>query len=169
MKADLFWIPGPWRGRLAIVSRPRGGDWLGDEVASWRRSGIHVAVSLLEDGESAQLQLAQEAEVARVNGIDFISFPIPDRGVPDSAPLVLPLLKKVVGALERGKNVAVHCRQGVGRSGMIAAGVLVSSGAGAEEAIDAVTKARGVPVPETPAQLEWLRRLSLAHPAVAFP
>lgn len=169
MTPDLFWIPGPWRGRLAIVSRPRGGDWLGDEAAGWRRAGVDVVVSLLEDGEAAQLELGREGEVARLNGIDFISFPIPDRGVPASAPMVLPLLKKIAGALDQDKNVAVHCRQGIGRSGMIAAGVLVSSGAGADEAIKAVTKARGVPVPETPAQLEWLQRLSSAGPVVALP
>jgi hypothetical protein len=160
MKPDLFWIPGPWRGRLAIAGRPRGGDWLADEVAGWRRAGVDVVVSLLERDEAAQLQLAQEGEVAGFDGVDFIWFPIPDRGVPGSAPLVLSLLKKILGALEEGKNVAVHCRQGIGRSGMIAAAVLVSSGTGTKKAIESVSAARGVPIPETPAQLEWLRHLS---------
>jgi protein-tyrosine phosphatase len=160
MKPDLFWIPGPWRGRLAAANRPRGGDWLADEAAGWLRAGVGVVVSLLERSEAAQLELAHEGEVAALNGIDFIWFPIPDRGVPVSVPLVVSLLKKIVGALEEGKNVAVHCRQGIGRSGMIAAGVLVSSGAGSEKAIEAVSAARGVPIPETPAQLEWLRHLS---------
>jgi protein-tyrosine phosphatase len=166
MKPDLFWIPGPWRGRLAIAGRPRGGDWLADEVAGWRRAGVDVVVSLLERDEAAQLQLDQEGEVAGLSGIDLIWFPIPDRGVPGSAPLVLSLLKKIVGALEDGNDVAVHCRQGIGRSGMIAAGALVSSGTGTEEAIRAVSAARGVPVPETPAQLEWLHHLSSERPVV---
>ena len=102
-----------------------------------------------------------------MNGIEFISFPIPDRGVPASLLLALPLLTKIAGALEEGKNVAVHCRQGVGRSGMIAAGVLVSSGAGTEDAIKAVSNARGVPVPETSSQREWLRHLSPERQVVA--
>ncbi len=164
MKPDLFWIPGPWRGRLAVANRPRGGDWLADEAAGWRRAGVGVVVSLLEHSEAAQLELAQEGEIAASNGIDFIWFPIPDRGVPASVPSVLSLLKKIVGALEEGKNVAIHCRQGIGRSGMIAAGVLVSSGAGTEKAIKAVSAARGVPVPETPAQLEWLHHLPSERP-----
>jgi len=84
MKADLFWIPGPWRGRLAISARPRGGDWLDDETAAWKCAGIHVGVSLLENEEAAQLNLTEEGPSAERHGITFISLPIPDRGIPTS-------------------------------------------------------------------------------------
>ena len=60
MTPDLFWIPGPWRGRLAIASRPRGGDWLEDETNGLRQAGIDVVVSLLESDEVAQLDLLDE-------------------------------------------------------------------------------------------------------------
>lgn len=166
MKPDLFWIPGPWRGRLAVVTRPRGGDWIEDEAAGWRRAGLNTVVSLLENEEAAQLQLDHERDAAESKGIDFISFPIPDRGVPASVPAAVSLLRKIVATLEQGKRVAVHCRQGVGRSGLIAAGVLISSGMGIEKAIDVVSTARGVTVPETPAQLEWLHHLPSEHPVV---
>jgi protein-tyrosine phosphatase len=163
MNPNLFWIPGPWRGKLAVAARPRGGDWLEDEAAGWRRAGLDVVVSLLEKEEAAQLELVHEGDVAASNGIDFVSFPIPDRGVPASAPAVLSLLKEIIEVLEEGKSVAVHCRQGVGRSGLIAAGVLMSSGVGAEEALNIVSTARGLTVPETPAQLQWIRHLSSEH------
>jgi len=167
MNPDLFPIPGPWRGRLAIVTRPRGGDWIEDEAAGWRRAGLDSVVSLLEKEEAAQLQLDHERDAAASNGINFISFPIPDRGVPASVPAVLSLLREIVGALEEGKSVALHCRQGVGRSGLIAAGVLMSSGMETEKAIDVVTTARGVRVPETAAQLAWLHRLPSERPVAA--
>ncbi len=48
MTPDLFSIPGHWAGRLAIVTRPRGGDWLEDETAGWQQVGLDVIVSLLE-------------------------------------------------------------------------------------------------------------------------
>jgi protein-tyrosine phosphatase len=166
MNPDLFWIPGPWRGKLAMATRPRGGDWLEEEAAGWRRAGLDVLVSLLEDGESVDLQLDHEGDVAELNGIEFISFPIPDRGVPASVPAVLTLLKKIIRALEEGKSVAVHCPQGIGRSGLIAAGALMSSGMGTEKAIQVVSTARGVTVPETPAQLEWLHHLPSERPVV---
>jgi protein-tyrosine phosphatase len=157
---DLYWIPGPWRGRLAVAARPRGGDWLEDEAAGWRRVGLDLVISLLENEEAAQLGLVDEKVAAESNGVDFFSFPIPDRGVPASTPAVVSLLKKIVEALQEGKNVAVHCRQGIGRSGSIAAGVLISSGIGAEKAIETVSAARGLTIPETPAQLEWIHHLA---------
>jgi protein-tyrosine phosphatase len=168
MRPELFWISGPWHGKLAIASRPRGGDWLRDEAAAWRRAGLDVVVSLLEDEEAAQLELAREAEAALREGIDFIRFPITDRGVPDSTAATHALLKTIVEALNAGKHVAVHCRQGIGRSGLIAVGALMTSGFGTEEAINAVSLARGLPIPETRAQREWLRDLPAEHPAERF-
>ena len=159
MNPDLFWIPGPWRGRLAVATRPRGGDWLEDEVNGWRRAGLDIVVSLLEQDEAAQLELGQEGDVAKSKGVRFVSFPVPDRGVPASTQAALSLLSNLAAALEEGKNVAIHCRQGIGRSGLIAAGLLVTSGLDVGKAIDVVSTARGQNVPETPAQLQWIRHL----------
>jgi len=138
---------------------PQGGDWLDDEVVGWRGAGLDLVVSLLEPDEAARLELAREADVAESKGVRFISFPIPDRGVPASAQAARSLIKSIVEALDQGRSVAVHCRQGVGRSGLIASGVLVASGIVAEQAISAVTAARGEQVPETSEQLEWIRLL----------
>jgi protein-tyrosine phosphatase len=159
MNPDLFWIPGPWRGRLAVVTRPRGGDWLSDEASGWRRAGIDVVVSLLERDEAAQLDLVDEPSVAEANSIGFVSFPIPDRGVPASLPATVSLLADIARSLEEGKNVAVHCRQGIGRSGLIAIGVLTVSGVDLDHAINVVSSARGLAVPETAEQRSWLQRL----------
>jgi hypothetical protein len=92
MNPDLFWIPGPWRGRLAVVTRPRGGDWLEDEVTGWRRADLDIVISLLEIDEAAHLELARERETAEANGVRFVSFPIPDRGVPASIPDAISLI-----------------------------------------------------------------------------
>lgn len=159
MKADLFWIPGPWRGRLAIAARPRGGDWLDDEVGAWRRAGIDLVVSLLEHEEAAQLDLADERQAAERQGISFASFPIPDRGVPASVPEAVSVVGLIATQLDRGKNVAVHCRQGIGRSGLVAAGVLMTLGISADKALETISSARGTLVPETPEQRRWIERL----------
>src|SRR5438874_882122 len=39
MRAEIYPIAGVPFGRLAIMPRPRAGDWLPDEVASWRGAG----------------------------------------------------------------------------------------------------------------------------------
>ncbi len=159
MNTHLFSIPGPWRGNLAVIPRPRGGDWLEDEARSWRRQGIDTVVSLLESEETDQLNLLGEGDAAEATGIRFISFPIPDRGVPASTPAAVSLISDIAGILEQGQNVAVHCRQSIGRAGLIAAGVLISVGATPDQAIETVSVARGLPIPETSEQREWLRRL----------
>ncbi|MGA2113317.1 MAG: dual specificity protein phosphatase family protein [Bryobacteraceae bacterium] len=159
MTPDLFWIPGPWTGRLAIAARPRGGDWLDDEASGWRRAGLDVVVSLLEEEEAGQLGLTDEDLAAAANGIRFVSFPIADRGVPASNRRAIALLRDIAGALEDGKNVAVHCRQGIGRSGLVAAAALVTAGMSADSAIETVSAARGRTVPETEAQHRWVHHL----------
>jgi len=158
MSPDLFWITGPWQGRLAVSTRPRGGDWLEDEIRGWRSAHVDSVVSLLEHDEEKQLELDREGEVAEASGIHFISFPIVDRGVPTSIPSTISLLRAVSRRLERGENVAVHCRQGIGRAALFAAGTLMAAGKSPEAALEAVCSARGVNVPETQEQRDWLQR-----------
>src|SRR5205823_14061853 len=75
MQPEIYWIPSPWRGRLAILPHPRGGDWLEDEIAGFRRMGVDIVVSALEKAEEALLELTQERELCQAQGMEFISFP----------------------------------------------------------------------------------------------
>jgi protein-tyrosine phosphatase len=159
MASGLFWIPGPWRGRLAIASRPRGGDWLAGEVRAWHAAQIDVVVSLLERPEQTELGLDEEGSLVEAAGLRFVSYPIPDLGVPASRTVAAFLVQVLSRDLNDGKNVAIHCRQGVGRSGLIAAGALIVAGMDAASALRVVSAARGVAVPETPEQHRWIERL----------
>ena len=145
-------------GKLALAARPRGGDWLPEDVAIWKRSGIDLVVSLLTPEEERDLQLSDESREARSQGMEFLSFPIPDRDVPASEPELGRLLERIGQRLSSGKNVLMHCRQGIGRSGLVAACLLVKRGASPGAAVETVSSARGVPVPETPEQREWIDR-----------
>jgi protein-tyrosine phosphatase len=77
------------------------------------------------------------------------------------------LLGNVALALASGKNIAVHCRQGVGRSGLISAALLMTAGIRPQEAMAVVSKARGVVTPETPGQVQWLEQLTVERLAIA--
>ena len=156
IRANVFWVPGPWSGRLGIVLRPRGGDWLADETNSWREAGIDRVVSLLERDEQAQLDLQGEADAAAASGVEFTSFPIPDRGIPAPDGSAAELVSHVVEALERGRSVAIHCRQGIGRSALIAGAVLVAEGQDVATALRTIKESRGLDVPETDEQRQWL-------------
>jgi protein-tyrosine phosphatase len=48
--------------------------------------------------------------------------------VPDSEAEIVAALEKLDADLSSGKNVAVHCRQGIGRTGLVAACLLVTKG-----------------------------------------
>jgi protein-tyrosine phosphatase len=84
--------------------------------------------------------------------------PIPDRGVPPDQEAARHLLAALRDHLAAGRAVAVHCRIGIGRSSLIAAALLVVHGVPAAEAWMRVEAARGCPVPDTAAQMEWVQR-----------
>ena len=156
MSTKLYWIAGPWTGKLAIAARPRGGDWLEDELRAWHNAGVNTVLSLLTAGEEKDLDLTTESLVAKREGLKFVSLPIPDRQVPSSPSEVAPVLDKLAVELASGKNAVIHCRQGVGRSGMLAACLLVMRGKDPGSAVMELERARGTAVPETAEQRHWI-------------
>lgn len=158
MRTKVCWIDGSWPGRLAIMPRPRGGDWLEDEISIWQHMSIGLIVSALTMEEVAELDLRQERELCEKAGIDFIAFPIADRGLPLSMKAVLDLARRLDQRLVQGEKVAIHCRQGVGRSALLAACILASGGVDPESAWDRIEAARGCSVPDTREQREWVVR-----------
>lgn len=134
MRTHVFWVAGMRKGRLGILPRPRGGDWLADETAAWREAGVEMVVSLLEPDEAAQLVLEDEAAAAASSGIAFRAFPIPDRDVPSS--------KESVGPVSS------------------LAPVLVAMGTRPDAAVKTVGDARGLEVPETKEQRQWLEEFA---------
>ena len=144
VRTELCWIAGPWPGRLAIMPRPRGGDWLEDEIQSWRHARVDVIVSLLTREEQTELNLIDEGELCRTKGIAFVSFPVLDRGVPPLVEAFSNLVRKLADELAHGKNVAVHCRQGIGRAALVAIGLLVLSGVDSVAAVQQVSFCTGL-------------------------
>jgi protein-tyrosine phosphatase len=158
MKAEIFWIADSPLVRLAIIPRPRGGDWLRDEGESLRLAGIDTLVCLLTSEEIAELDLVDGSELCAVHAIQFVSYPRPDRGVPASVQEKLTVVRRLAGRLEQGKSVGIHFRQGVGRSAMLAACVLAALGENPDIAFENIVRARGFPVPDTPEQREWVMK-----------
>ena len=156
MSTELRWVEGPWKGKLAIAARPRGGDWLEDEIEAWPRLGIKAIVSLLTKEEERDLDLLEESAVVKSHGLSFLSLPVPDREVPASESEVTAILARLHGVLASGRNAVIHCRQGIGRAGLLASCMLVFEGKLPLEAIQAVSQARGVEIPETPDQRAWV-------------
>jgi len=155
MKPTLFHIPAPTPGRLSTMARPRGDDWLDDEMVGLREAGVDVLVCLQSDVERRELGLLDEGPAAQRVGIEFRHFPIEDFSVPERS-AATPVVDSLVAALADGQNVAIHCRGGIGRSSLMAAAVLVRLGAAPDDAWDTISVARGMSVPETEEQRAWL-------------
>lgn len=163
MKTELYWIDHSWAGRLAIAPRPRGGDWLEDETRAWQRAGVDVVVSLLTEDEVAEFDLSREAELCELHGITFLSLPIEDRSVPNSQNVTADFINRLARALAEGKGIVMHCRQGIGRSALIAAALLTMSGIPSEAAFAHISAARGCSVPETAQQRGWVAEFAREH------
>jgi protein-tyrosine phosphatase len=86
--------------------------------------GLRSVVSLLEIDESRELGLANEESLYRAAGLRFLSFPIPDRGVPRDHAAFTELVDTLADGLRSGDSVAIHWRAGIGRSGLVGACVL---------------------------------------------
>jgi protein-tyrosine phosphatase len=156
LRAEVYWITTGIDRRLAIMPRPRAGDWLADEVTSWRQEGLDVVVSLLQPAEISELGLAEEADTCRAAGLVFISFPIPDRGVPLSGKELAELITELVAHLREGRRIGIHCRIGVGRSALVAACLLACEGVGISQAFATIGRCRGLTVPDTQEQVRWV-------------
>lgn len=104
LNPKLHWIKSRLPGKLAVSARPRGGDWLEDEVEGWRKAGIDAVVSLLTSQESKEMHLQEEASLSRAHGIRFLSLPIEDRGFPDSLSEAVSVVATLNEMLTRGTN-----------------------------------------------------------------
>jgi protein-tyrosine phosphatase len=153
---EIYWVPEVTTGRLGIMARPRSGEWLRDEVAGWCQVGVKAVVCLLEASEVRELALHDEPVLCQGSEIEFIAFPITDRGVPKSVHQTAQLVERVVSLLKAGAPVVIHCRAGIGRSSLIAACVMLKLGFPRNEVFPLLSRARGLRVPDTSTQEQWL-------------
>ena len=156
MRADVYWVGIAGGGRVGIAPRPRGGDWLDDEAKALREAGVDAIVSLLTPAEVDEFDLREEGPACCRQALAFYSFPIPDRGVPQSREDATTLARDLADEVRRGRSVAVHCRQGIGRSALMAALILSWTGTESEQALLDIEAARGRPVPDTQEQRDWI-------------
>lgn len=150
---DVFWIAGT---SIAIILRPRGDDWLENDLQRIRMAGIQSIVSTIESWEARELGLAEEGPTVERLGMHFISFPLRDRSVPSNREVFTEFIHKLGKRVEAGEKIGVHCRGCIGRSTVVVASTLIDLGWSAERALDEIEVARGCSVPDTEEQRDWI-------------
>ena len=133
-----------------------------------RRWGAEAVVTLMEQRELEELHVGHMGDAVPATGLLWFHLPIVDTQAPsdsfedrwvESGP-------RIRAILADGGRVLVHCRGGLGRTGVVAARLLMEFGMTVEEAMLAVRKARSHAI-ETSAQERYLRDLARGPGGVA--
>jgi len=156
MKPTIYLIERIGNGSLSIMAKPASGEQIDLEFKNIADQGINTIVSLLEADESAAVGLQDEETLANRNGMAFYSFPIKDFGFPASKEQFTSFSKALFIAVSGGENIVIHCRAGIGRSGLVTAGVLIHNNYEPLDAFNHISSKRGETVPETDEQKNWL-------------
>ena len=147
MGHPVYNVPNDALGQLLMMPCPAA-DGLEEAIGDLKRKGVTIVLSMLAYDEMAQLGVQNEESFCEAQAVRFLSYPIQDFGLPNLNTFAA-LIDRVTGMLQAGEHVVVHCRAGIGRSGMVAACVLVALGQNAKDAIKTVSQARGVSIPDT--------------------
>jgi hypothetical protein len=151
-----FGRAGPARGRVGMTFCPgkrqqasMTGGWerdLGTDLDALFEWGARVLVSLMEPEELRAVGVPPQelAREAATRGIEWVNLSIVDGSIPGEAALeqwrsLAPSLHEL---LEEGGSVVFHCLGGLGRTGTMAACLLIESGLAPADAIAAVRAAR---------------------------
>lgn len=144
-------VPAPGRLGLTFAPGKKGpgldGAWRRDlrlDLARLREVyGVGAIVNLLEEHEHRRFGMEDyRDEIRAFRSFELRGFPILDGGVPGDVDGVRDLVGWILERLGAGTNVAVHCRGGLGRTGLVTACCLVAVGASPEAAIREVRAVR---------------------------
>jgi len=146
INATVYKVLAIGQGSLAVMAKPEISAQISALDAIAKVGTTHL-VSLLAHDEANNLGLQHEESLCASVGMNFINFPIED--------MTLPLHR----IAKHGGHVVIHCRAGIGRSGMLACAVIMHEGIAASTAIDIVSNARGIKIPDTEEQRRFIHQL----------
>jgi hypothetical protein len=149
-------------GSLLAGEHPTGADEAETRarLGILREAGIDCFIDLTEEGE-----LAEYTHLLRPED-EYVRFEIPDMGVPYQVARTMDLLLGLRMALGRGRGIYLHCRAGIGRTGLIVGCFLAEeepSGKSAVKRLNRLWKqsarsAQWPKVPQTVEQANYIRQ-----------
>ena len=125
-------------------------------------------LSLVEEEEAERAGAPDLSARFKREGITCLRAPIIDYGSPDEAfeTSWSDHRDTVLALLAGGAKVLVHCRGGQGRSGTIAAALLIAGGMAPADAIAEVRRSRPAAI-ETAGQEIWLNTRAAVRPSLS--
>ncbi len=155
---NCYWVV---PGRLLAGEHPGGAtpEATRERISRLLAAGIDCFVDLTQPQEILSYEPALPA------GVQYFRRSIPDHGIPAELAHMAGILDCVRNALREGRGVYVHCRAGIGRTGMVAGCLLAEQGLGGEAALTELNRlwrqsARSglwPAIPETAEQVDYVR------------
>ena len=123
-------------------------------IVDW---GATAIISLIEEHEFVELDVTELPMKIKKAGIEWHHLPIKDRGIPTESfeEEWNSFGKRVHDILHSGEKIVIHCMGGLGRTGLVAARLLVELGETTDNSINRVRLARRGAI-ETLEQLEYV-------------
>ena len=162
----------PWGGGMYLLPCP-GRQGLDDSGRLWRRNleqdldvlaqhKIDALVTLLPEHEMQHYHVSDLPHAVARRGWRWWHWPVTDMAVAEQSVLAeiqhaVPLLRQT---WQNGGAIALHCAAGLGRTGTLAAQLLVLQGVSPEQAMLMVRKTRPGAI-ETPAQEQAVKQQKL--------
>ncbi|BCG47958.1 Predicted protein-tyrosine phosphatase [Citrifermentans bremense] len=120
--------------------------------------GAVALVTLVEEHEFAELHVPDFRQTVIDSGLEWFHLPIVDGSIPDDRfdRALQGCRGRITELLCKGKGIVIHCRGGLGRTGLFAAMLLSDFGMEPEEAISLIRGAR-------PGAIETLEQENYIH------
>ncbi len=154
---NYYWV---LPGQMLAGEHPAGAtpELTQQRLAALLAAGITCFIDLTEPRE------APAYEAALPPAVRYLRCPIPDHGVPADPALMRTIIDSALAALREGRRIYLHCRAGIGRTGMVVGCLLAEGGVSGEVAVEELNRlwqqsARSqqwVSIPETDAQTAYV-------------
>ena len=156
----IHWIDQIENCRIGISARPQGFNQLENEIIELSSQNINLIISLLEDYEIEQFGLNEEELYCKRYNIKFDRLPIQDNLIPGFQRFA-DKIDSVFFEILNIENIVVHCNHGLGRSGLLVAGLLLKSGMNLDSALEKIALKRGFRCPSSPSQMRFIKSYDL--------
>ncbi|UZR95858.1 protein-tyrosine phosphatase family protein [Chondrinema litorale] len=156
----IYWVDELQSGKIGMMARPRGNDWLEDEIKKLSLKNVDILLSLLETQEIRELELEEEAYFCKKYNLQFLHFPIQDRNIPENKKAFIRLVSFLASQIKLGKKIVIHCRMGIGRTATVTAALLIKCGFSAKGIFEFLKQKRELQVPDTEQQIKFIEEIS---------
>ena len=156
---DILDVPGS-AGQLIFTPCPGSkGTSVDEALATLQAAGADALITLMPAEELARNEATQLAQLCAERGLEWFHLPVADEQVPlaDFDQAWEQTADRINELLDAGKRIAIHCKGGSGRTGLIAARILIDRDVPRAAAVASVQALRPKAI-QHPAHVGWIER-----------